>query len=88
VREETRRNGGIRKGKGTDRIEAPPAKAKPNHGHAGTDLTRFSHSNTTRKSIARVLTVINQKQRQNVREMYKAKNSKCTSARCAVDNEG
>ncbi|KAJ9123899.1 hypothetical protein QFC22_000688 [Naganishia vaughanmartiniae] len=33
-------------------------------------------SNTTRKSVARVLTVINQKQRQNVREMYKQKNSK------------
>lgn len=32
-------------------------------------------SNTVRKSIARVLTVINQKQRQNLREFYKK--SKC-----------
>lgn len=30
-------------------------------------------SNTVRKSIARVLTVINQKQRQNLREYYKGK---------------
>lgn len=33
-------------------------------------------SNTVRKSIARILTVINQKQRQNLREFYKK--SKCT----------
>ena len=32
-----------------------------------------SCSNTVRKSIARVLTVINQKQRQNLREYYKGK---------------
>lgn len=31
------------------------------------------HSNTVRKSIARVLTVMNQKQRQNLREFYKNK---------------
>ena len=30
-------------------------------------------SNTVRKSIARVLTVMNQKQRQNLREFYKSK---------------
>ena len=30
-------------------------------------------SNTVRKSIARVLTVINQKQRQNLRDFYKKK---------------
>jgi hypothetical protein len=45
----------------------------------------FNHlsliSNGVRKSIARVLTVINQKQRQNVRELYKSKNAKCTSTR-------
>jgi len=35
------------------------------------------NSNTVRKSIARVLTVINQKQRANLREFYK--NSKCAS---------
>ena len=35
----------------------------------------LTSSNTVRKSIARVLTVINQKQRQNLREFYK--NSKC-----------
>jgi large subunit ribosomal protein L35e len=34
-------------------------------------------SNSVRKSIARVLTVINQKQRQNLREFYKK--SKCES---------
>lgn len=32
-----------------------------------------SLSNTVRKSIARVLTVMNQKQRQNLREFYKNK---------------
>lgn len=32
-----------------------------------------SFSNTVRKSIARVLTVMNQKQRSNLREMYKGK---------------
>lgn len=32
------------------------------------------YSNTVRKSIARVLTVITQKQRQNLREFYKGKN--------------
>ena len=31
------------------------------------------YSNTVRKSIARVLTVINAKQRQNLREFYKGK---------------
>ena len=31
------------------------------------------HSNSTRKSIARVLTVMNQKQRSNLRELYKGK---------------
>lgn len=39
-------------------------------------------SNTVRKSIARVLTVINQKQRQNLREFYKK--SKCEWHRCAL----
>ncbi|KAI5455033.1 60S ribosomal protein L35 [Naganishia adeliensis] len=43
---------------------------------AGGSAAKLTKINTTRKSIARVLTVINQKQRQNVREMYKAKNSK------------
>ena len=44
------------------------------------DLVHLSpRSNGVRKSIARVLTVINQKQRQNVRELYKSKNAKCTS---------
>ena len=42
------------------------------------DLVHLSpRSNGVRKSIARVLTVINQKQRQNVRELYKSKNAKC-----------
>jgi hypothetical protein len=40
-------------------------------------IALLSHSNTVRKSIARVLTVINQKQRQNVRDLYKSKNAKC-----------
>lgn len=31
------------------------------------------HSNSVRKSIARVLTVMNQKQRSNLRELYKGK---------------
>ena len=34
---------------------------------------RLLSSNTVRKSIARVLTVMNQKQRQNLREFYKSK---------------
>jgi hypothetical protein len=33
-----------------------------------------SRSNSVRKSIARVLTVINQKQRENLRSYYKGKN--------------
>ena len=33
----------------------------------------FNVSNTVRKSIARVLTVMNQKARQNLRELYKKK---------------
>lgn len=33
----------------------------------------FLRSNTVRKSIARVLTVMNQKARQNLREYYKGK---------------
>jgi len=41
-------------------------------------------SNTVRKSIARVLTVINQKQRQNLREFYKK--SKCEWA-CSSIND-
>ena len=36
-------------------------------------LTGYDTSNTVRKSIARVLTVMNQKQRQNLREFYKNK---------------
>ena len=36
-------------------------------------LSILSPSNTVRKSIARVLTVTNQKQRQNLREFYKNK---------------
>ena len=36
-------------------------------------LSILSPSNTVRKSIARVLTVMNQKQRQNLREFYKNK---------------
>ncbi|KAJ9097613.1 60S ribosomal protein L35 [Naganishia onofrii] len=43
---------------------------------AGGSAAKLTKINTTRKSVARVLTVINQKQRQNVREMYKQKNSK------------
>ncbi|GHJ88318.1 hypothetical protein NliqN6_4720 [Naganishia liquefaciens] len=43
---------------------------------AGGSAAKLTKINTTRKSIARVLTVINQKQRQNVREMLKTKNSK------------
>ena len=38
-----------------------------------------SYSNTVRKSIARVLTVINKKQRDNLREFYK--DAKCESSR-------
>lgn len=34
-------------------------------------LAPLTSSNTVRKSIARVLTVVNQKQRQNLREFYK-----------------
>jgi len=36
-------------------------------------LSLSHHSNGVRKSIARVLTVINQKQRSNLREFYKNK---------------
>lgn len=36
----------------------------------------WHRSNTVRKSIARVLTVTNQKQRQNLRELYKNKKYK------------
>ena len=36
-------------------------------------LEKWSYSNTVRKSIARVLTVTNQKQRQNLKEFYKNK---------------
>ena len=37
------------------------------------ELDRAPHSNTVRKSIARVMTVMNQKARQNLRELYKKK---------------
>lgn len=35
--------------------------------------SRLSYSSVVRKSIARVLTVVNQKTRQNLRELYKGK---------------
>ncbi|ORY29621.1 putative ribosomal protein L35 [Naematelia encephala] len=38
---------------------------------AGGSASKLTKINTVRKSIARVLTVINQKQRQNLREFYK-----------------
>ena len=47
------------------------------HHHSSTDEDMLTNSNTVRKSIARVLTVINQKQRQNLRDFYKK--SKCES---------
>ncbi|ORX41107.1 putative ribosomal protein L35 [Kockovaella imperatae] len=40
---------------------------------AGGSASKLTKINTVRKSIARVLTVINQKQRQNLREFYKKK---------------
>ncbi|GJJ07133.1 60S ribosomal protein L35C [Clathrus columnatus] len=40
---------------------------------AGGSAAKLTKINTVRKSIARVLTVINQKQRQNLREFYKGK---------------
>lgn len=43
---------------------------------AGGSASKLTKINTVRKSIARVLTVIQSKQRQNVREMYKKKNNK------------
>ncbi|KAH8083568.1 putative ribosomal protein L35 [Filobasidium floriforme] len=43
---------------------------------AGGSANKLGKINGVRKSIARVLTVINQKQRQNVRELYKSKNAK------------
>ncbi|KAI0739318.1 ribosomal protein L35 [Irpex lacteus] len=39
----------------------------------GGSAAKLTRINTVRKSIARVLTVINQKQRQNLRELYKKK---------------
>ncbi|PIL37173.1 hypothetical protein GSI_00865 [Ganoderma sinense ZZ0214-1] len=40
---------------------------------AGGSAAKLTKINTVRKSIARVLTVMNQKQRQNLREFYKNK---------------
>ncbi|KAI0053645.1 ribosomal protein L35 [Auriscalpium vulgare] len=40
---------------------------------AGGSASKLTKINTVRKSIARVLTVTNQKQRQNLREYYKSK---------------
>ncbi|EMD40713.1 ribosomal protein L29 [Gelatoporia subvermispora B] len=40
---------------------------------AGGSASKLTKINTVRKSIARVLTVMNQKQRQNLREFYKNK---------------
>ncbi|KAM5540535.1 hypothetical protein V8D89_005993 [Ganoderma adspersum] len=40
---------------------------------AGGSAAKVTKINTVRKSIARVLTVMNQKQRQNLREFYKNK---------------
>ncbi|KAI9063221.1 ribosomal protein L35 [Trametes sanguinea] len=40
---------------------------------AGGSAAKLTKINTVRKSIARVLTVMNQKQRQNLREFYKKK---------------
>ncbi|KAI1786528.1 ribosomal protein L35 [Ganoderma leucocontextum] len=40
---------------------------------AGGSAAKLTKINTVRKSIARVLTVTNQKQRQNLREFYKKK---------------
>jgi len=40
---------------------------------AGGSASKLTRINTVRKSIARVLTVTNQKQRQNIREFYKDK---------------
>jgi len=41
---------------------------------AGGSAAKLTKINTVRKSIARVLTVTNQKARQNLREFYKGKN--------------
>ncbi|KAF7301674.1 alcohol dehydrogenase [Mycena indigotica] len=41
---------------------------------AGGSASKLTKINTVRKSIARVLTVMNQKARQNLREYYKNKN--------------
>ncbi|GJE83996.1 ribosomal protein L29 [Phanerochaete sordida] len=40
---------------------------------AGGSAAKLTRINTVRKSIARVLTVMNQKARQNLRELYKKK---------------
>ncbi|KZT05531.1 ribosomal protein L35 [Laetiporus sulphureus 93-53] len=40
---------------------------------AGGSAAKLTKINTVRKSIARVMTVMNQKQRQNLREFYKSK---------------
>ncbi|KAI0921093.1 60S ribosomal protein L35C [Taiwanofungus camphoratus] len=40
---------------------------------AGSSAAKLTKINTVRKSIARVMTVMNQKQRQNLREFYKNK---------------
>jgi len=40
---------------------------------AGGSASKLTRINSVRKSIARVLTVMNQKQRQNLRELYKNK---------------
>lgn len=43
---------------------------------AGGSASKITKINSTRKAIAKVLTVVSHKQRQNVREMYKKKNTK------------
>lgn len=66
------------------RLPCPPISSQPSRRRRvdphnplerceGRTLTRFSRSSTVRKSIARVLTVINHKTRANLRELYKNK---------------
>lgn len=59
-------------------VDPPPSSPKCEYATVSTCalgalIPYFSYSSTVRKSIARVLTVMNQKARQNLREYYKGK---------------
>lgn len=85
--QQLQKNSSIRCSQWGNCIGGQPRQADCNEDNAGTPryliqsqtscsyilLLLSPHSNSTRKSIARVLTVMNQKQRTNLRELYKGK---------------